>query len=70
MGRGDGRSLGQRVGSAFENGFGDEGWDAKLIYYIIMAVLITCSGGLALLGLPFWLLRRAKRRLARNSNHA
>lgn len=59
----DGRSLGTRVGSCFENGDGDEGWDAKLIYWVIMIFLFILSGGIILVAAIPWMIWRAKNKL-------
>lgn len=43
-----------RVGSAFENGYGDEGFLAKVIHGVIVVVLIVVSSVLGVLIAPFW----------------
>lgn len=59
----DGRGLGARVGSCFENGVGDEGWDAKLIYCVVMIFLFILSGGIILVAAIPWMIWRGKQKL-------
>lgn len=62
-----GRTLSERVGSTFENGFGDEGWLAKSIHAVIMAGLIGLSGIIFVLSLPVLAWKGLKRLLGRKS---
>lgn len=53
----------ERVGSTFENGFGDEGLLAKMIHWAIMAVLIVFSGIAGLILLVTWPVLKIKRKI-------
>lgn len=58
----DNKSLPERVGSCFENGYGDEEWNVKLMYWTIMLFLFIISGGLVLIVAIPWYVWRLKSR--------
>lgn len=52
------RPLSERVGSAFENGYGDEGVTANVVYGLIMAGVFMLSVVLAPVVFAAWLWRK------------
>jgi hypothetical protein len=66
MARHNKRSFRERLASTFENGFGDEGVLAKVVYAVIVAFLVIISAVIGVFMVPLRLIKRFKRLVTRS----